>query len=172
MGRFDIFPIFIATFASRRVTLIATHSKSQKQTRLPIRYLYFILPFKPLINKEVIKVFQNYINFFNSGRSTPKFCDTGNKKELQATLATRRSSLLRRERDSNPRYSCPYTAFRVRPDRPLRHLSLIPKPLFWDCKYRHIFYFRLFSCGKNCDPLKKSSGGPAEARFSGYNSYL
>lgn len=60
MGRFDIFPIFIATFASRRVTLIATHSKSQKQTRLPIRYLYFILPFKPLINKEVIKVFQNY----------------------------------------------------------------------------------------------------------------
>lgn len=61
MGRFDIFPIFIATFASRRVTLIATHSKSQKQTRLPIRYLYFILPFKPLINKEVIKVFQNYI---------------------------------------------------------------------------------------------------------------
>ena len=60
MGRFYIFPIFIATFASRRVTLIATHSKSQKQTRLPIRYLYFILPFKPLINKEVIKVFQNY----------------------------------------------------------------------------------------------------------------
>ena len=30
---------------------------------------------------------------------------------------------LRRERDSNPRYSCPYTAIRVRPDRPLRHLS-------------------------------------------------
>lgn len=65
MGRFDIFPIFIATFASRRVTLIATHSKSQKQTRLPIRYLYFILPFKPLINKEVIKVFQNYVNIFD-----------------------------------------------------------------------------------------------------------
>lgn len=64
MGRFDIFPIFIATFASRRVTLIATHSKSQKQTRLPIRYLYFILPFKPLINKEVIKVFQNYGKMF------------------------------------------------------------------------------------------------------------
>ena len=63
MGRFDIFPIFIATFASRRVTLIATHSKSQKQTRLPIRYLYFILPFKPLINKEVIKVFQNLIKY-------------------------------------------------------------------------------------------------------------
>ena len=30
---------------------------------------------------------------------------------------------LRKERDSNPRYSYPYTAFRVRPDRPLRHLS-------------------------------------------------
>lgn len=68
MGRFDIFPIFIATFASRRVTLIATHSKSQKQTRLPIRYLYFILPFKPLINKEVIKVFQNYKKIFFKGR--------------------------------------------------------------------------------------------------------
>ena len=68
MGRFDIFPIFIATFASRRVTLIATHSKSQKQTRLPIRYLYFILPFKPLINKEVIKVFQNYGNFLHRRR--------------------------------------------------------------------------------------------------------
>ena len=64
MGRFDIFPIFITTFASRRATLIATHRKSQKQTRLPIRYLYFILPFKPLINKEVIKVFQNYRNIF------------------------------------------------------------------------------------------------------------
>lgn len=60
MGRFDMFPIFISTFASRRVTLIATHSKAQKQTRLPTRYLNFILPFKPLINKEVIKVFQNY----------------------------------------------------------------------------------------------------------------
>ncbi len=68
MGRFDIFPIFIATFASRRVTLIATHSKSQKQTRLPIRYLYFILPFKPLINKEVIKVFQNYTKTLKKAR--------------------------------------------------------------------------------------------------------
>lgn len=66
MGRFDIFSNFIATFVSRRVTLIATHSKSQKQTRLPIRYLYFILPFKPLINKEVIKVFQNYRNNLGS----------------------------------------------------------------------------------------------------------
>lgn len=72
MGRFDIFPIFIATFASRRVTLIATHSKSQKQTRLPIRYLYFILPFKPLINKEVIKVFQNYGKILFSSKKTMK----------------------------------------------------------------------------------------------------
>lgn len=74
MGRFDLFPIFIAIFASRRVTLIATHSKSQKQTRLPIRYLYFILPFKPLINKEVIKVFQNYINYrYNPYRAGAKY---------------------------------------------------------------------------------------------------
>ena len=64
MGRFDVFPIFIATFASRRVTMIATRSNAQKQTRLPIRYLYFNLSLKPLINKEVIKVFQNYNKFY------------------------------------------------------------------------------------------------------------
>ena len=86
--------------------------------------------------------------------------------------------LLRRERDSNPRYSCPYTAFRVRPDRPLRHLSFWsreedlprspdPKPLFWDCKYRHIFYFRTFSCGKNHIWLKKRLRRPCFCRFSG-----
>ena len=75
--------------------------------------------------------------------------------------------LLRRERDSNPRYSCPYTAFRVRPDRPLRHLSLIPKQRFWDCKYRHIFYFRTFSCGKNHIWLKKRLRRPCFCRFSG-----
>ncbi len=73
MGRFDIFPIFIATFASIRVTLIATHSKAQKQTRLPIRYLYFILSFKPLINKEVIKVFQNYEIYFGLLEFAHKF---------------------------------------------------------------------------------------------------
>ena len=32
-------------------------------------------------------------------------------------------SPLRRDRDSNPGNSYPFTAFRVRPDRPLRHLS-------------------------------------------------
>lgn len=58
--RFEVFPIFIVTFASRRETLTATHSNAQKQTRLPIRYLYFNLSLKPLINKEVIKAFQNY----------------------------------------------------------------------------------------------------------------
>lgn len=60
MGRFDVFPFFIPNFATRRETLTATRSKAQKQTRLPIRYLFFIFPLKPLINKEVIKVFQNY----------------------------------------------------------------------------------------------------------------
>ena len=33
------------------------------------------------------------------------------------------SPFWRRGRDSNPRYPCGYTAFRVRPVRPLRHLS-------------------------------------------------
>ena len=86
MGRFDIFPIFIATFASRRVTLIATHSKSQKQTRLPIRYLYFILPFKLLINKEVIKVFQNYKNLLDYIIEFHKL--PVNKKHLISTTST------------------------------------------------------------------------------------
>src|SRR6201996_903302 len=36
------------------------------------------------------------------------------------------SSLWRRGRDSNPRYGCPYAAFRVRCFQPLSHLS---KPL-------------------------------------------
>ncbi len=53
--------------------------------------------------------------------STPKI-----KKVANIRLQPNRpSGHLRRERDSNPRYSCPYTAFRVRPDRPLRHLSKI-----------------------------------------------
>ena len=46
----------------------------------------------------------------------------------------------RRERDSNPRYSCPYTAFRVRPDRPLRHLSRSitnPSAGNSECKYSY-----------------------------------
>ena len=44
--------------------------------------------------------------------------------------------LWRKERDSNPRYSCPYTAFRVRPDRPLRHLS----NAFCGCKCTNLFF--------------------------------
>ena len=46
--------------------------------------------------------------------------------------------VLRRERDSNPRNSCPFTAFRVRPDRPLRHLSF-SIPVVSECKYSNYF---------------------------------
>lgn len=59
MAQFDVFPIFIATFVPRRETLTATHSKAQKLTRSPTRYLYFDISLKSLINKEVTKVFQN-----------------------------------------------------------------------------------------------------------------
>ena len=48
--------------------------------------------------------------------------------------------LLRRDRDSNPRYSCPYTAFRVRPDRPLRHLS----QCISDCKDNILIFITRF----------------------------
>ena len=54
--------------------------------------------------------------------------------------------ILRRGRDSNPRNSCPFTAFRVRPDRPLRHLSNC------ECKYRDNFLFPANLKGKK---LKK-----------------
>ena len=47
-------------------------------------------------------------------------------KNLQKTKITKQSFaiLLRRERDSNPRYSKEYNGFRDRPIRPLWHLSL------------------------------------------------
>ena len=74
---------------------------------------------------------------------------TGHKKNPQdidlADSAHLNRGARRRERDSNPRYSCPYTAFRVRPDRPLRHLSngcLCPHEalsIVWDCKYINFF---------------------------------
>ena len=85
--------------------------------------------------------------------STPKIKKVAN----ECLQPSRPPGRLRRERDSNPRYSCPYTAFRVRPDRPLRHLSNLPdeKPFVWDCKYRHIFYFSAFSCEKKFSPQEK-----------------
>ncbi len=75
--------------------------------------------------------------------------------------------LWRRERDSNPRYSCPYTAFRVRPDRPLRHLSFFIRApagetvrsgnssetstrLVSECKYRNYFFTSSHSGQKFC----------------------
>ncbi len=59
------------------------------------------------------------------------------QKKASAKLKPRNLSCpLRRERDSNPRNSCPFTAFRVRPDRPLRHLSNC------ECKYRDNFFIR------------------------------
>ena len=57
---------------------------------------------------------------FRTNLSTPKIKKVAN----ECLQPSRPPGRLRRERDSNPRYSCPYTAFRVRPDRPLRHLSL------------------------------------------------
>ena len=56
---------------------------------------------------------------FRTNLSTPKIKKVAN----ECLQPSRPPGRLRRERDSNPRYSCPYTAFRVRPDRPLRHLS-------------------------------------------------
>ena len=54
--------------------------------------------------------------FLKSGR--------GNKK-ARDRLTNRLLLMWRKERDSNPRNSYPFTAFRVRPVRPLRHLSFM-----------------------------------------------
>ena len=45
---------------------------------------------------------------------------------------------LRKERDSNPRYSYPYNGFRDRPDRPLRHLSFAVS--LCECKSNYFFF--------------------------------
>ena len=102
----------------------------------------------------------------------PAPCGEDMKK---ATDAVRR--FLRRERDSNPRYSCPYTAFRVRPDRPLRHLSdRLPSPVrklgFRDCKYIYFFLFRAKNPEKvhpgcrffRCGPLDAGKRGRPRGR--------
>ena len=68
--------------------------------------------------------------------STPKIKKVAN----ECLQPSRPPGRLRRERDSNPRYSCPYTAFRVRPDRPLRHLSRSitnPSAGNSECKYSY-----------------------------------
>ncbi len=96
---------------------------------------------------------------------------TGHKKNPQdidlADSAHWNRGLRRRGRDSNPRYSCPYTAFRVRPDRPLRHLSFFIRApagetvrsgnssetstrLVSECKYRNYFFTSAHSGQKFC----------------------
>lgn len=80
-------------------------------------------------------------------------------------LSLSASGTSRRERDSNPRYSCPYTAFRVRPDRPLRHLSeknMSLKLSFRECKYRHNFYFCASSDRKKCENAKNTLRHPTD----------
>ena len=67
----------------------------------------------------------------------------------------------RRERDSNPRYSYPYTAFRVRPDRPLRHLS----GRFSVQMYKLFFIIRHFGG-------KKSVFAAFFCRIGGYDSLI
>ena len=93
-------------------------------------------------------------NYFvsTSLRPTNKFvCEQcKNKKMSIKSTSPCFVCFLRKGRDSNPRYSYPYTAFRVRPDRPLRHLSLC----VLRCKCTNLFcnsnyfkqYFALFLC--------------------------
>ena len=91
---------------------------------------------------------------------------------------------LRRERDSNPRYSCPYTAFRVRPDRPLRHLSFrcarnanLPRRRprnfrFGSANIDIFFCFHPFSAKKFIPDEKKRLHYPATAGFRENSVYL
>ena len=107
--------------------------------------------------------------------STPKIKKVAN----ECLQPSRPPGRLRRERDSNPRYSCPYTAFRVRPDRPLRHLSLkiVPRNHRFGTANIDIFFISAhFRTEKIASGRKKSSGrgrlpAPGCFRFRN-NSYL
>ena len=76
----------------------------------------------------------------------------------------------RKERDSNPRYSYPYTAFRVRPDRPLRHLSMSrPKNrCLGTANIDIIFINSHFLRKKFIQPRKKTSHRPRRGSFTDF----
>ena len=61
-------------------------------------------------------------NMAEHGRSK-RLARDGSSRLVEAPLKKARKHHWRRGRDSNPRYSCPYAAFRVRCFQPLSHLS-------------------------------------------------
>ena len=96
----------------------------------------------------------------------------GHKKKSVPQLAVCGTDIRvwRKERDSNPRYSYPYTAFRVRPDRPLRHLSLSqPKNrCFGTANIDIIFINSHFLRKKFIQPRKKTSHRPRRGSFTDF----
>ena len=70
---------------------------------------------KKLAMLRFIFVFRNFLRM-------QAFCEVSENKKSEAML---HSFSLRRERDSNPRYSKEYNGFRDRPIRPLWHLSKV-----------------------------------------------
>ena len=78
----------------------------------------------------------------------------------------------RKDRDSNPGNSCPFTAFRVRPDRPLRHLSFfVPQSYNFFAKHapRSGKKMRrpLFCGDSRDDKVSKRQAGRREIRLFG-----
>lgn len=96
----------------------------------------------------------------------------GHKKKSVPQLAVCGTDIRvwRKERDSNPRYSYPYTAFRVRPDRPLRHLSMSrPKNRrFGTANIDIIFINSHFLRKKFIQPRKKTSHRPRRGSFTDF----
>lgn len=106
-------------------------------------------------------------------KQIPKHLAThGHKKKIRAAVAVCGTDIhvWRKERDSNPRYSYPYTAFRVRPDRPLRHLSLSrPKNRrFGTANIDIIFINSHFLRKKFIQPRKKTSHRPRRGSFTDF----
>ena len=109
------------------------------------------------VNSFVIAVYMPMMCWRNgvlvNWKNDDLFSHPENKKVANECLQpSRPPGRLRRERDSNPRYSCPYTAFRVRPDRPLRHLSRSitnPSAGNSECKYSYFSQKSIFGTKKD-----------------------
>ena len=107
------------------------------------------------------------VNEHETNTKAPRNPRTQKKSVPQLAVCGTDIRVWRKERDSNPRYSYPYTAFRVRPDRPLRHLSLSrPKNRrFGTANIGIFFIFAHFRAEKITFGWKNASGGPVSAAF-------
>ena len=112
---FSLPPAAEALATLRKSLRVATYQK-----------ITLIWPRNPPLRENPLEKAAAGIAAFCCGTERPSCCSDDlleTKKSDRQKFVAAAAFGSRRERDSNPRYSYPYTAFRVRPDRPLRHLS-------------------------------------------------